>query len=207
MSCSFNQIWHYEQARVFALFAQPPQTESRSNETILVQTHLFHGRKNTEATSETGQKCFSLVSHTKSIPFHITLVKRALTDISPGQLLHKVCFTCKHTSMHKKTTHAHHLVPLSFPLLSLPLVPFNIPRRVKVFWVALNSAAPIMPVHITTVLTCSDCSHRRDVLLWYSAVIDRGQRASVIESSCDSHSNWQLCQYKTCVSRQRDTGS
>lgn len=49
-----------------------------------------------------------------------------------------------------------------FPL-SLPLVPFNILRQVKVFWVALNSAAPIIPVHITTVLTCSDCNLRRDV--------------------------------------------
>lgn len=37
---------------VSAAFARPPQTESRSNESPLVQTHLFHGRKNTEATSE-----------------------------------------------------------------------------------------------------------------------------------------------------------
>lgn len=34
----------------------PPQTETRSNETPLVQTHLFHGREATEATSETGEK-------------------------------------------------------------------------------------------------------------------------------------------------------
>lgn len=113
----------------------------------------------------------SFLLHTKSIPFYITLVKRAVTDISPGQLLHTVCFTCKHTYVHKplppqqrkqKKTCKPSGPSQLFPL-SLPLVPFNILRQVKVFWVALNSAAPIIPVHITTVLTCSDCNLRRDV--------------------------------------------
>lgn len=116
-----------------------------------------------------GGKCFSFLLHTKSIPFYITLLKRAVTDISPGQLLHTVCFTCKHTYVHthtkKKNQHTHtHMQTIRSlsafspppPPPSLPLVPFNIPRQVKVFWVALNSAAPIIPLHITTVVTCSD---------------------------------------------------
>lgn len=165
-----------------------------------------------------GKKCFSFLLHTKSIPFYITLLKRAVTDISPGQLLHTVCFTCKHTYVHKKITCKPSALSQLFPL-SLPLVPFNIPRQVKVFWVALNSAAPIMPLHITTGLTCSDCNLHPDASIsqfksiFFFSFYDTqlwltgdGERVWHL-AGCDSHSNWQLCQYETCVYGQWDTGS
>lgn len=59
---------------VFALFPRPAQTESRSNETLLIQTHLFHARKNTAATSETGEKMlFFPFAHKINSILHHTL--------------------------------------------------------------------------------------------------------------------------------------
>lgn len=70
------------------------------------------------------KKRFSILSHTKSFPFYIALIKWVVNDISPGQLLNMVCFTCKHTytdKMHATVwslsalslSHSH-LCPLMF---------------------------------------------------------------------------------------------
>lgn len=214
MRCLFIQTWHEEALLSLSSLTWPLQTETRSNESLLVQTHLFHGRKNTEATSETGgKKCFSFLLHTKSIPFYIALVKRAVNDISPGQLLNTVCFTCKHVRAHtQKKLHANRPVPLSYtpPPPPLPHVPFNIPSQVKLFWVALNSATPITHAHITTVLTCSDRNLRRDTGLsqfmrgffsFYDTglwLTGDGERVWRLPGR-DSNSSWQLCRYGTRV--------
>lgn len=76
----------------------------RSNEILLAgESELTYftvrntPRLQMQQQEEEGKKRFSILSHTKSFPFYIALIKRVVNDISPGQLLNMVCFTCKHT--------------------------------------------------------------------------------------------------------------
>lgn len=106
-------------------------TETRSNDILFaVESELtyFMAGEITEATNETEKKCFSILFYTKSFPFFITLIEGVVNDISPGQLLNMVCFTCKHTDkMHASVW------SISAFSLPLPLVPFHILKQVKLF--------------------------------------------------------------------------
>lgn len=117
----------------------------RSNEILLAgESELTYftvrntPRLQMKQQEEEGKKRFSILSHTKSFPFYIALIKRVVNDISPGQLLNMVCFTCKHTYTDKMHATVWSLSPslsLSqlFLSLSLPLVPFNVLKQVKLF--------------------------------------------------------------------------
>lgn len=74
-------------------------TETRSNDILLAgESELTYFTVGESLRLQMKQKkCFSILSHTKSFPFCIALIERVVNDISPGQLLNMVCFTCKHT--------------------------------------------------------------------------------------------------------------
>lgn len=148
--------------------------ETRSNEIPLAAesepTYFTLGKTLGLQMKQT--KCFSTLSHRKSLPFYITLVQRVLNDISPGQLLNMVCFTCTHMQTRTRTDTRPdrlHATASSLSALSLsvqlPLVPFNILKQVKLFWGGIEQpAVRICPAHITTAVTCSDYNLHRDII-------------------------------------------